>query len=680
MHRYQACALLTIILALVVWTAFTRHAPTLPLVGRHGDAFYLAILDPLARENACPCMKNYAQRDYGALATHLGARLRRRVKLAFGENPKEAEEQLGHEPDLLIGPKSLLASAGQPLGRLIALLTDREGVTTVRGLFVVRADAPARRLADLRGRSLLMGPKNAEERHEIAFAAMRASGVEVPGDPQTRETSAEAAAEVAEREADAAVISSYSLPLLIGCKLIGPSELRVIGHTEPVPFIAAYATRRVPPNEFPSVRHALLSIRNDADLLRKLESTNGFVSPPLPTRLSKGWTDWGGSPVRDSQSLGVPTRLPVKTHFLWRRRLASQSLGGVAATPQYVIVSDKTADDQKDVWRCFQADTGEQVWQLSYPAAKAMDYTSSPRATPVIVEDKVYLLGALGDLHCVALDSGKVLWRVNLTKRFGGKVPTWGFCSTPLALGHRLIVNTSSPHAALVALNRHSGRPLWTAPGHPPGYGNMIVGVFGGKRQIVGHDAVSAGGWDVNTGRRLWTLAPPEEGDFNVPTPARVGERLLLATEKNGARLYEFHRGGLITPNPVALNAALHPSTTTPVLVEGLVWGSCDTGTYCLDPKEGLHAKWHSGAEAYREHTCLIAGNGRVLICLRNGEIALLPSPSRSDTKPETLTVFPTTGDFPPEVWSCPALVGNRLYLRSEDEAVCLLLREDKLP
>jgi len=401
------------------------------------------------------------------------------------------------------------------------------------------------------------------------------------------------------------------------------------------------------------------------------EAPRPAASKPVPA----GWTDWRGGPRRDSQSAHVPKALPAECRFLWRTKLTSQSLGGIAATTKRVLCSDKSPDGGSDIWRCLDADTGKELWQLRYAAeATKMDYTSAPRATPVIVGEKVYLLGALGDLHCVGLADGRVLWKCNLLARFGGKVPTWGFCGTPLAIGEKLVVNAVAPEAALVAFHRHSGKVLWKTPGRAPGYGNLILGQFGGRRQIVGYDVASAGGWDPETGKRLWTLLPGEGEEFNVPTPLAADGQLLLATEKSGTRLYGFRDDGMIDPQPVAVNRELAPDITSPVLADGAIWASCYGGMFCLDPALGLQCLWKTEDDAFRDAASLIAGNGRVLIALKSGILALVPARPGPGEKPATLRVFQAGGDFEPELWSQPALVGDRLYLRNENSIVCLRL------
>ena len=46
-------------------------------------AFLLAVGDPLAFENACPCIKGYAQRDYHVVADLITHELKRPVELVL---------------------------------------------------------------------------------------------------------------------------------------------------------------------------------------------------------------------------------------------------------------------------------------------------------------------------------------------------------------------------------------------------------------------------------------------------------------------------------------------------------------------------------------------------------------------------------------------------------------------
>ena len=386
------------------------------------------------------------------------------------------------------------------------------------------------------------------------------------------------------------------------------------------------------------------------------------------------WGDWRG-PNRDGISRDMPQSLPQNPTFLWRVRLSARSLGALAATDKCVIVSDKDAEKINDVWRCLDAETGKELWQLSYRAEGEMDYSNAPRAAAVIEGGRVYLLGAFGDLYCAGLDSGRVVWSLDFRKAFWPRVPTWGYCPSPLIVKDKLIVSTTSPKAALVALDKLTGKVLWQSPGGEPGYGALILGKFGGTRQIVGHERRALCGWDPAAGKRLWTLKPPEPNDYNVPTPIDLGDgRLLVATENNGTRIYEFNDDGTIKPQPVALNEDLLPDSSTPVVLDRRVWGSGTEGACCLDLDNGLKTLWKDEDEPFTDYVTFMGGNGRVLIVAKDGRLALMPSRPKPTDRPKWLRVFEPTESFAPEVWSHPAITPKRLYLRSQSEIVCLLL------
>jgi outer membrane protein assembly factor BamB len=298
-----------------------------------------------------------------------------------------------------------------------------------------------------------------------------------------------------------------------------------------------------------------------------------------------------------------------------------------------------------------------------------MEFTNSPRATPVIHGSFAYLLGAFGDLHCVAVHSRQIMWRRNVAEDFGAELPPWGLCSTPLLADDSLIVNPGAEDASLVALGLYTGEVVWTAPGAPTAPASLILGTFGGVRQIVGYDAESLGGWDPNTGERLWKLRPDKQGDYNVTTPVNANGRLLVATKNNGTRLYEFREGGRVKPVLVAENADLAPDISTPVVTGPLVFG-CSAGLFCLDLGDGLKTLYHAeDDEAFSDYAALIAGSGRILATSVKGELVLLKASGESFSPVSRLRVFKEA-----EVWSHPALVGDRLYIRSMKDVCCILL------
>jgi outer membrane protein assembly factor BamB len=347
--------------------------------------------------------------------------------------------------------------------------------------------------------------------------------------------------------------------------------------------------------------------------------------------------------------------------------MSNAALGGVAATKDCVIVVDRDPADRVDVFRCLNSD-GSERWTLRYPASGNLDYGNSSRATPLIRGDLAFLSGAHGDFHAIELATGKTRWKKHFQRDFGGpKDLPWGFCSSPLIADQRLIIQPGGPKASLVALNPDSGEILWQSEGRPPGHSSPVLAEIRGKKQIVAYDDESLGGWDLNTGERLWTMTPSIKGDFNVTTPIVFNEKLVVATENNGARVYEFDDRGAINPEPVATNDSLVPDCESPVLVGDRLLGV--TGAlYCLDAANELKKIWHSDDECFHGYTTLIASDRRLLAISLRGKLLLADVAGKELRKLGELQLL----EDEEGLYSHSALVGGRLYVRASKMLVCL--------
>jgi len=651
---------------------------------RRPEPLLLVVMDPLAKELACACVKGYGQRDYRKLAARLEAAIKQRVSIEFSDDLAETLAGAGAAREVVvIGDRSLVAHGARQAGlkcHPVCELTGMDGETTVTASFVIRFDDPAKELKEIAGRKMFFGLAEADEKQGAALAALRVAGIEPAAKPDKRTSYSDAALDMLDSDLSpppVAVIPTYALRMLEGCGSIKPGNLKVIGKTEPVPFITVFVADIIPPEKQQKILKTLLDIKSDAKLLKAMESRDGFK--PLKASAPNGpnanavsdWPDWRG-PRRDGRVPRLPPRLPATAKFVWKKAAMTGGLAGLSVSDQRLISAERDFDDEHDVYRCLDADTGELLWRIEFPAPGKLDYGQSPRATPVIREGKAYLLGAFGDLRCVNVTNGEVIWKRQLPRDFKALLPTWGMCATPLLVDDLLIVNPGGKNASLAALDCDTGRTRWTTPGLPAAYSAFICGEFGGRRQIVGYDRISLGGWDVKTGKRLWKLVPQTEGDFNVPTPVAVEGGVIVSTENNGTRFYRFDEAGRIIPKPAAEFADLSPDTATPVALGGRLFGA-HLGLRCLDVQKGLKQLWHRDEEALSDYATLIADDERVLALTLRGELILLNGKADTCAIISRLRIF----DDDVEVYSHPALVGTRLYARGGTSVVCVDLRAD---
>ncbi|MBL8818788.1 MAG: PQQ-binding-like beta-propeller repeat protein [Planctomyces sp.] len=339
--------------------------------------------------------------------------------------------------------------------------------------------------------------------------------------------------------------------------------------------------------------------------------------------------------------------------------MSGEGIGGIAVSRDVVVVGSRDIADQHDVFQGFSAEDGQLLWQHFYPASGKLDYGNSPRATPLIDGDYVYTLGAFGDVCCLELETGLVLWQKNIARESRSPALTWGHSGSPLLLDGTLLLQPGGPTAGIVALDGESGDKVWGAPGIRAAYASMLLKDVQGTLQVIGHDEKSLGGWDAKTGKRIWTVTPQEEGDFNVPTCLDLGDHLFIATENNAARLYTFQEGGVLNPDPVAINEDLKPDSHTPVVSNGRIYG-IHHDLVCLDPSDGLKTVATFSDNAFGDYGSLVATDSRLLALSTEGELLLF---STVDPQPVLLSRLRLKASRN-QVLSHPAFAGTAIYVR----------------
>src|SRR5712671_4162782 len=176
------------------------------------------VMDPLAKELACACVKDYGQRDYRKLAARLEKAVKQHVSIEFSDDL--AESMSGISPGrevIVVGDQSLVAHGASKAGlkcHPLCELTGPDGSTMLTASFVARSDDPAKELKDLAGRKVFFGLADVDEKHAASLVALRAAGVEPPDKPENRASFSDAALDVLDSQLSpppVAVIPTYAL-------------------------------------------------------------------------------------------------------------------------------------------------------------------------------------------------------------------------------------------------------------------------------------------------------------------------------------------------------------------------------------------------------------------------------------------------------------------------------------
>ncbi|OUV13268.1 MAG: hypothetical protein CBC46_07320, partial [Verrucomicrobiaceae bacterium TMED86] len=118
---------------------------------------------------------------------------------------------------------------------------------------------------------------------------------------------------------------------------------------------------------------------------------------------------------------------------------------------------------------CHHPETGKRLWTFSYPIKYRDRYgfSSGPRSSPVVHKGKIYLIGVTANLHCLDLDSGKVIWKRDLKNELSIPQYFFGYGPNPMIHDGLLILNTGgkekeSSGSSVIGVSLKTGKTVWT--------------------------------------------------------------------------------------------------------------------------------------------------------------------------------------------------------------------------
>ena len=167
------------------------------------------------------------------------------------------------------------------------------------------------------------------------------------------------------------------------------------------------------------------------------------------------WPQWQG-PNRNAMSneKGLLQEWPAGGPPLVRKIHRLGGGDGAPAIAKGRILGMGHRDNKEVVWAFSEAD-GQELWATPLGPAVEQRVPQSkegPGCTPTVDGDRLYVLGMSGNLACLQVADGKVVWRKNLTKDFDGQSPAWSYRESPLVDGQKLICTPGAADATFVAL------------------------------------------------------------------------------------------------------------------------------------------------------------------------------------------------------------------------------------
>lgn len=387
----------------------------------------------------------------------------------------------------------------------------------------------------------------------------------------------------------------------------------------------------------------------------------GLASSPTVERAAPmSWPSFrgpGASGIGDGQGAPTAWDVPAGKNVRWRTDVPGIANSSPVVWGDRVFVStavsakadstfrtglygdvDSVNDDSSHAYRLYALDrkTGRVLWERTaeerVPPVKRHLKSSQANPTPATDGKRVVVLFGSGGLYAFDLD-GRPIWKRDLGTLDSGwfydKTYQWGFGSSPVIVGDRVIVQADIQKGSfLAAYDLADGREAWRTPREEiPTWGTPTL-----LRGEAGDELVTNGttvrGYDARTGALRWSLKPNSE--VTVATPV-AGEGLVFVT------------AGYPPVRPIyAIRPGSRGDLTLPEgksASDAIVWSSTNDGTYIPTPL------------VYRGHLYTLGNNGR-LSCYdaRTGELRY------------RARVGPGSGFS-----ASPVAADGRLYLTGED-------------
>ena len=269
----------------------------------------------------------------------------------------------------------------------------------------------------------------------------------------------------------------------------------------------------------------------------------------VQTVRANDWPEWRGAGRR-----GVLTETGLLETFpagglpvVWRTPIHG-GYSGPAVAGGRVFITDARRPDPRStavVERALALDeqTGEVLWSREWEtdyAGLQLVYAIGPRATPTVDDDRVYMLGAMGNLLALHVEDGRVLWQKDFPEDFNTAVPSWGMAGAPLVDGDRLICLVGGePDAKMMAFDKYTGEEIWRALSSDwePGYSQPIIVEAGGARQLIAWHPRDISSLNPETGEVYWEVRHIVDMGINPATAVRSGPYLFFTSQYGGARM-----------------------------------------------------------------------------------------------------------------------------------------------
>ena len=394
------------------------------------------------------------------------------------------------------------------------------------------------------------------------------------------------------------------------------------------------------------------------------------------------WPQWRG-PNRDGVSgeVGLLKEWsPNGPKVLWKVPLG-EGFSGISVSQGRVYTMFSEGNDEFVV--CLDATDGGEIWRFrsdkNYHEGQG---GNGPRATPTIDGDLLFTISAYGKLYALNTANGQEVWSHDLQRKFGSNMPRWGFSTSPLVDGESLLVEVGGKgEKSIVAFDKKNSDVVWSSHKDKLGYSSPIAITVKGVRQIICFTGTKLVSVSPTDGTIYWKYPWKTGYDVNAATPvfippdkvfissgydkgaAVLQMRVFVSPEDDRAATDQIRENqGTVRIEEIWKNRKMKNQFASSVLHENYLYGFDNSILKCIEANTG-EEQWKS--RGFGKGTVILA-DGHLIILSDRGKLGLAEATPAGYMEKASAKVLNGL------CWTAPTLAGGKLYVRNEEEMVCL--------
>lgn len=421
------------------------------------------------------------------------------------------------------------------------------------------------------------------------------------------------------------------------------------------------------------------------------------------TVLSEDWNDFLGSNRNGKSTEKIDITLWEKDGppILWIKEIGT-SYGSPTIADGKVYIFARHGDMAR--LTCLDSKTGEDLWHYEYPTdyEDMYGYNNGPRCCPVVDDDRVYIYGAEGMLHCVNVNTGKRVWMVDTFNKFNVVQNFFGVASAPAVEGDLLIVQIGgSPPGTpkniwasggkpkpngngIVAFNKYTGDVVYQTADELASYASPIFTTIGNRRWGFAFLRGGLVGFEPQTGKIdfHYPWRSPKIESVNASCPVIADDYVFISESYSvGSSVVQVQPSGykvVWKDKPRSRTKSMELHWNTAIHHEGYLYGSSgrhagNADLRCIELKTGeimwRHQLNERGSLLWVDDYYIYLGEyGRLMLLKLTPEKPELIVESIPKAKNgRQLITYPA--------WAAPVISNGQLYLRGNNRLICFKIR-----